>query len=95
MFQLPIKKKAGTPVLVLSYFFYSFCLILFCFINMTHTASTERAILDLNTHYVDNKRLILDLQAKLRLGVKDLAQSQPDLCFAIDFIEDQGEEISV
>jgi hypothetical protein len=62
---------------------------------MTHTASTERAILDLNAHYVDNKRLILDLQAKLRRGVKDLAHSQSDLCFAMDFIEDQGERISV
>lgn len=57
--------------------------------------STERAIVELNAQYLDNKQILLGLQAKLRQGVKDWAQSQSDLYFALDYIEDQGERISV
>ncbi|KAI8337993.1 hypothetical protein BC941DRAFT_469991 [Chlamydoabsidia padenii] len=51
--------------------------------------STEKAILELNSQYLECKQLLVTLQAKLEQGIDHFGWNQYDRSFALDFIEDQ------
>ncbi|ORZ15103.1 hypothetical protein BCR42DRAFT_416415 [Absidia repens] len=52
------------------------------------TSLTEQTLVELNAKYLKSKPILLALETKLKQGLNDLALPQPDLAFALDFVQD-------
>ncbi|CAO3592240.1 unnamed protein product [Absidia cylindrospora] len=56
------------------------------------TSLTHQTILELNAQYLESSQAILSLERKLKQHLEELVLPQVDLAFAMDYIEDHGND---